>query len=214
MFVHENAQFSSIFTWTSRVISYLVSWHLCTWVHFFSEMRILYLRPFPKWNLLFLFTQIYRVWLIKRNFRTITWIVLSCDFKTTLISWEIWKPMPLNVSIAYIQLHIYGVSEMVGLFGSSEYRCTWEAKSTKQFKSAYKEVQMVWLHQKKNVFISVLHLSTLSGRFRVVCLVLGIFQHDRAFIFSNGPWIFDFWTAAIHSWSNLIKTQQYVPIWK
>ncbi len=37
--------------------------------------------------------------------------------------------------------------------------------STKQFKSAYKEVQ-AWLHEQMH-FISVLHLSTLSGRFRV-----------------------------------------------
>ncbi len=37
--------------------------------------------------------------------------------------------------------------------------------NTKQFKSAYKEVEMARLHQQK-IFISVLHLLTLSGRFR------------------------------------------------
>ncbi len=37
---------------------------------------------------------------------------------------------------------------------------------TKQFKSAYKETEMAWLHQ-QILFISVLHLLTLSGRFRV-----------------------------------------------
>ncbi len=36
----------------------------------------------------------------------------------------------------------------------------------KQFKSAYKDVQIAQLHQ-QICFISVLHLLTLSGRFRV-----------------------------------------------
>ncbi len=43
-------------------------------------------------------------------------------------------------------------------------------------------------------------------------LVYGIFPNDRTYIFSDGPWIFEFWTTAIHTWSNVIKTQQYVPI--
>ncbi len=65
---------------------------------------------------------------------------------------------------------------MVDLFGSSQRTETYlrdeelrfESRvttvSTKQFKSAYKEVQVARL---QCIFISVLHLSTLSGWFRV-----------------------------------------------
>ncbi len=103
----------------------LVSWHLCTWVHFLArhEIRtnnyILLQFHFPKetntrgskaptpftpfhTNLQF--------WLIKRIFRTITLRISCYDFKTTLICWEIWKLMLSNVSIAHIQRHIYGFS--------------------------------------------------------------------------------------------------------
>ncbi len=69
--------------------------------------------------------------------------------------------MLLSVSITHIQLHIYGFSLTVSLFGSSRTTETYlggedsrsNHSSTKQFKSAYKEVEMA-------------HLLTLSGRFR------------------------------------------------
>ncbi len=45
-------------------------------------------------------------WLIKCHFRIITWRISCYDFKTILKSWEIWKLMLLNVSIAHIQPRI------------------------------------------------------------------------------------------------------------
>ncbi len=49
-------------------------------------------------------------WLIKRNFRTITWRISCYDFKTILNSWEILKLMLLNVSITHIHPRIHGFS--------------------------------------------------------------------------------------------------------
>ncbi len=83
--------------------------------------------------------------------------------------------MLLSISITHIQLHIYGFSLLVRLFGSSqstekylggEDRIPCNHSPTKQFKSAYKEFEMARLHQ-QIYFISVLHLLTLSGRFMV-----------------------------------------------
>ncbi len=60
--------------------------------------------------------------------------------------------MLLIVSIAHIQLHIHGFSLAVSLFGSSRSTETYlggeelQFKSTKQFKSAYKEVKIEWLY--------------------------------------------------------------------
>ncbi len=60
-------------------------------------------------------------------------------------------------------------------------------KSKSKFKSAYNEVQIAWLNQQK-CFISVLHLSTLSGRFKV-----GFGEgHDRVLTFRDRPRIFEF----------------------
>ncbi len=63
----------------------------------------------------------------KPTFLSITWRI-SCYNLTLLICWEIWKLMLLNVSITHIQLHIYRLSWMVGLFCSS-WRRTWQVRS-------------------------------------------------------------------------------------
>ncbi len=112
-------------------ICYLVSWHLRTWVCFLARHKICtnnyILLQFPKetntrgsktfYSFSHKFTEF---WLIKHNFRTITWTISCYDFKTILKSWEIWKLMLLNVSIARIQPRIYGFSLIVSLFGSSQ----------------------------------------------------------------------------------------------
>ncbi len=101
--------------------SYLVSWHLRTWVHFLARHEICtnnyILLQFPKetntrgskkdtfYSFSHKFTEF---WLIKCHFCPITWRISCCDFKTILKSWEIWKLMPLNVSITHIQPRIYG----------------------------------------------------------------------------------------------------------
>ncbi len=89
------------------------------------------------WHLLFLFTQIYRVWLIKSKFRTITWRTSCYNFKTILKSWEIWKLMLLNVSIVHIQLHIYGFSRTVNLFCSSQNMETYLGGEELRFESRF-----------------------------------------------------------------------------
>ncbi len=117
--------------------------------------------------------------LIKRNFCTITWRISCYDFKTILICWEIWKLMLLNVSIAHIQPRIYGFSYTVSLFGSSRSMETYFRGEELQYESHVITVRQSSsnLHIRKlkwhgcinkYVFISVLHLLTLSCRFRVV----------------------------------------------
>ncbi len=86
--------------------------------------------------------------------------------------------MLLNVSIAHIQRHIYGFSSMVGLFGSSRSTETYLGGEELRFDSRVTTVQQNSsnLHIRKlkwhgcinkYVFIPVMHLLTLSGRFRV-----------------------------------------------
>ncbi len=77
--------------------------------------------------------------------------------------------MLLNISIAHelnIQLLMFGFSQSIGLFGSS--------RSTET-----------------HLGVSVLHLLTLLGRFRVRFGV-GHISNTRAFIFSNGSQMFKF----------------------
>ncbi len=89
--------YSYQYLFTTSVIFYLVSWHLCTWVHFLAgrEIRINnYITAVSKrnkvklWHLLLLFTQMYRVLIKKRNFCTITWRISCYHFKTILICWR------------------------------------------------------------------------------------------------------------------------------
>ncbi len=64
---------------------------------------------------------------------------------------------------------IYGVSSMVGLFGSSQSTETDVLERRRVQNSSNLHIRKFKWYGciKKNVFISVLHLSTLSGRFRV-----------------------------------------------
>ncbi len=107
--------------------------------------------------------------------------------------------MLLNVSITNIQLHIYGFSKTVSLFGSSRSTETYLEGKELRFESRVITVltsssnlhirKLKW-HGciNKYIFISVLHLLTLSGRFRVR-FGLG---HDRALTFRNRSRIFEF----------------------
>ncbi len=83
-----------------------------------------------------------------------------------------------NVSIAHIQPRIYGFSQIVSLFGSSPSTETYLGGEELQFESHVTTVRqnssnlqirkLKW-HGciNKYVFIPVMHLLTLSGRFRV-----------------------------------------------
>ncbi len=125
-------------------------------------------------HLLLLFTQMYRFWLIKRNFSTITWRISCYDFKNILICWEIWKRIIFNFSIAHIKPRIYGFSWTISLFSSSrstetrrrgapvQIQCNINHGSTKQFKSAYKEVEMARLHQQIRFYISFAFVNTIG----------------------------------------------------
>ncbi len=94
--------------------------------------------------------------------------IKKLDFKTILIFWEILQIMLLNVSITYFQLHIYIWFFIDGRF-------------------EYRDVH-IKCHCciNKCVCISDLHLSTLSGRFRV-----GFSAGHEEHICSDGPWIFE-----------------------
>ncbi len=84
------------------VCTYLVSWHLRTWVHFLSRHEICtnnyILLQFPKETNtssknLTPFTPFHtnlQFWLIKRTFHTITWKISCYDFKTILKRFENW----------------------------------------------------------------------------------------------------------------------------
>ncbi len=87
--------------------------------------------------------------------------------------------MLLNVGITHIQLHIYGFSQTVSLFGSSrstetylggeEFRLETHVITVQQSSSNLHIRKLKW-HGCINKYIlyqSVLHLLTLSGRFRV-----------------------------------------------
>ncbi len=154
---------------TAYTKCYLVSWHLRTWVHFLARHEI------STNNYI---TAVSKFWLIKRNFRTITWGISCYNFKTLLKSWEIWKIMLLNVSIAHMQPRIYGFSWTVILIGSSQSTETYLGGEELWFESRVITVQQSKpnLHIRKlkwhgcinkHVCISVLHLWTLLGRFRV-----------------------------------------------
>ncbi len=108
----------------------------------------------------------------------ITWRISCYNFKTLLKSWEIWKIMLLNVSIAHIQPRIYGFSWTVILIGSSQSTETYLGGEELWFESRVITVQQSKpnLHIRKlkwhgcinkHVCISVLQLWTLLGRFRV-----------------------------------------------
>ncbi len=86
--------------------------------------------------------------------------------------------MLLTVSITHIQLHIHGFSWPVSLYGSSQSAETYLRGEELWFEShitmvrqnrSNLHIRKLKLHGyvNKYVFISVLHLSTLSGRFRV-----------------------------------------------
>ncbi len=65
--------------------------------------------------------------------------------------------------------------------------------STKQFKSAYKEVKMTRLHHLIRFYISFAFVNvTLSGRFKVGFWCRAYFKHDRALTFRDRSRIFEF----------------------
>ncbi len=75
--------------------------------------------------------------------------------------------MLLNVSIAHIQPRIYGFSWTVILICSSQrrgavVRIPCNHGSTKQTKSAYKEVEMARLHQQTRLYNSFTFINTIG----------------------------------------------------
>ncbi len=111
-----------------RLHCYLFSWHKHTWGHILARREIrtnkyihtvyVILTAVSSTSFIPFHTNL-KFWLIKQNFRTITWRISCYDFKTILICCEIWKLMLLNISISHIQLHIYGFSYTADLLGSS-----------------------------------------------------------------------------------------------
>ncbi len=104
--------------------------------------------------------------------------------------------MLLNISITHIQPRIYGFSYTVSLFGSSQRMDTYlggkelqlESRrnvkhgSTKQFKSAYKEVEMAWLHHVALEWTGSLYLAcTLTHQRNTIWLFCLTFaSHKKA----------------------------------
>ncbi len=130
--------------------------------------------------------------------------------------------MLLSFSIAHIQLHIYGFSRTVHLFCSSQIMEAYLGGEELRFESRFVTVRQNSsnLHVRKlkwhgcinkYIFISVLHLLTLSGRFRVgfgVGHISNTIEHsflgtDPGYLNSEPLQRFC---------SNVIKTKQYVPI--
>ncbi len=91
--------------------------------------------------------------------------------------------------------------------GSNPVKLRFEQNSS----NPHKEVKIAWLHQQMH-FVSLLHLLTLSGRFRVGFGVGDISNtiNIRALTFSDTHRIFELWTTAILTWSNLTQLYMYV----
>ncbi len=165
---------------------YMVSWHLCSWVHFLARCEIhsnKYISlQFPKEtntrgsnsDAFYSFSHKCTEFRLKKhNLRTIAWRISCYDFKTIWICWEIWKPMLLNVSITHIQVHIDGFLLMVNLFCSSrstqtylrseELRLESHVTTVQQNSSnLHKEVQIAWLHQQVQFYISFAFVNTIG----------------------------------------------------
>ncbi len=139
----------------------LVSWHSCTWVRFLTRCRI---RTNKYISLAAELTELTEFWLIKHNFRTITWRISCYDFKTILIYWEVWKLMLLNVSITHLQLHIYGFSITVDLFGVQTYLRGEELvqRNRSNLQQFYAEVQIARLHQLICFYISFAFVTNIG----------------------------------------------------
>ncbi len=157
---------------------YLLSWHLRTRVHFLVRHEIrtkTTLLQFPKETNTSFYSFSHKLtefWLMKRNFQTVTWRISCYDFKTILKSWEIWCFWTKYGTYPASYLWVFFIDGKFVRWLTEYGDVLWRRGalvripcnhgSTKQFKSAYKAVEITRLHIQIHFYISFAFINTIG----------------------------------------------------